>query len=51
MVEVLEEETEDYLPGSLPKINEHKLQQLWQLYVDRVKNTDRTLEYTILNRE
>jgi DNA polymerase III subunit gamma/tau len=51
MVEVLEEETEAYVPGSLPTINQHKLQQLWQLYVDRVKHTDRTLEYTILNRE
>ncbi|MBC3539256.1 DNA polymerase III subunit gamma/tau [Rufibacter sediminis] len=51
MVEVLEEETEAYVPGSLPTINEHKLQQLWKLYVDRVKQTDRTLEYTILNRE
>ncbi|WP_181309047.1 DNA polymerase III subunit gamma/tau [Rufibacter sp. XAAS-G3-1] len=51
MVEVLEEETESYVPGSLPAINEHKLQQLWKLYTDRVKHTDRTLEYTILNRE
>ncbi|KAA3439747.1 DNA polymerase III subunit gamma/tau [Rufibacter hautae] len=51
MVEVLEEENEAYVPGSLPTINEHKLQQLWKLYVDRVKHTDRTLEYTILNRE
>jgi DNA polymerase-3 subunit gamma/tau len=51
MVEVLEEDTESYVPGSLPPINEHKLQQLWKLYVDRVKQTDRTLEYTILNRE
>ncbi|GGK62178.1 DNA polymerase III subunit gamma/tau [Rufibacter glacialis] len=51
MVEVLEEETENYVPGSLPPINEHKLQQLWKLYVDRIKHTDRTLEYTILNRE
>ncbi|AKQ46587.1 DNA polymerase III subunit gamma/tau [Rufibacter radiotolerans] len=51
MVEVLEEETEAYVPGTLPTINAHKLKQLWQLYVDRVKHTDRTLEYTILNRE
>ncbi|WP_210463382.1 DNA polymerase III subunit gamma/tau [Rufibacter roseolus] len=50
-VEVLEEENEAYVPGSLPTINQHKLQQLWQQYVDRVKHTDRTLEYTILNRE
>ncbi|WP_207435192.1 DNA polymerase III subunit gamma/tau [Sabulibacter ruber] len=50
-VEVLEEETEAYVPGSLPPINELKLQQLWKQYVDRVKHTDRTLEYTILNRE
>ncbi|MFB9863554.1 DNA polymerase III subunit gamma/tau [Rufibacter immobilis] len=51
MVEVLEEESEAYVPGSLPTINEYKLQQLWKQYTDRVKQTDRTLEYTILNRE
>ncbi len=51
MPEVAEEEPEDFVPGSLPQVNEHKLKQLWQLYVDGIKNTDRTLEYTILNRE
>ncbi|MFC6997236.1 DNA polymerase III subunit gamma/tau [Rufibacter roseus] len=50
-VEVLEEETENYVPGSLPTINEQRLRQLWQAYVNQVRNTDRTLEYTILNRE
>ncbi|WP_066831726.1 DNA polymerase III subunit gamma/tau [Rufibacter ruber] len=47
----VEEEAEDYVPGSLPAINELRLQQLWQAYVNQVKQTDRTLEYTILNRE
>ncbi|QHL87648.1 DNA polymerase III subunit gamma/tau [Nibribacter ruber] len=50
-IDVLEEETEAYVPGSLPAINEHKLRQLWQAHVDRIKQTDRTLEYTIMNRD
>ncbi|AMM50461.1 DNA polymerase III subunit gamma/tau [Rufibacter sp. DG15C] len=50
-IDVLEEETEAYVPGSLPAINEEKLRRLWQAYVDRVKQTDRTLELTIMNRD
>ncbi|GAA4312452.1 DNA polymerase III subunit gamma/tau [Nibribacter koreensis] len=50
-IDVLEEETEAYVPGSLPAINEERLRRLWQVYVDRVKQTDRTLEYTIMNRD
>jgi DNA polymerase-3 subunit gamma/tau len=50
-VDVLEEDGETYVPGSLPAINEQKLRRLWQAHVDRIKQTDRTLEYTIMNRD